>query len=425
MKLFKINFNIMADMFGISKLKFIFIPITVYTLSFVFKDLININLFNTFLYKNSAQFGILDILMIVSMLSFVSWEAIYEKKYNALIKIIAISFLLYIVAVIIGGNISNLNLSFLLQFLFNYAAIYGLIRSYFLNKKRLSLNGYLIGLLFYGFIVLYDNFSFNLYQNSWMLYLSKFIYSSIILIFYHFLITFNDIKISNKRILEIQNNLLLTKKSFLITYIIIYLILFFSFELLTKYMGALKINEFYSSIFTFTIGYFMTLLSFLLVGIIFTNLIREKHRALGFSPSWLFIANFIPVVNIYCIVTYLKNDNAKEYSKSEADEKIRNLKFGLIVIACLFSFYQFYKEPNVISFLSIIVDLSFYILLIIKKWGALANIMFIVFSILIVSLFDFNVIKTFEIIGDSVFKLLGIYLIVKLFYSDTNLLLKE
>jgi hypothetical protein len=407
----------MTDKFDIVKLKFVFIPIAVFTLSFVYKDFINLHFINSFLYKDLFQFGILDILTIASMLSFVSWEAIYEKKYVALIKIITISSLLYFIVVLIGCHNSDLNLVFLLQFVFNYAAIYGLIRPYFL-KKRFSMVGYLIGLLFYGFIVLYDKFSFNLYQNSWMLYLSKFIYSAITLIFYFYLLILNDIEKLNNQIFKISNTLFLTKKIFLITYIILYLILFFSFELLIKSMVALNINEFYSSDFSFTLGYLMTLLSFLLVGIIFTNLIIKKHRSLGYSPSWLFLANFIPIVNIYSIVTYLKNDSSDEFSTSETKEKISSFKFGLIALACILSFYQFYKEPNVITFLLIIVNLLFYFLLINKKWGALANIIFIVLSILIVILFDFNINKTLQIIDNSVFKLLGIYIFFKLFYSD-------
>ncbi|MEN2414644.1 hypothetical protein [Flavobacterium mesophilum] len=360
--------------FNFLKFKKILLPLAIIILLLVIKQFI-INNFNI---TKSGGLGLAGILtpfvelpiwaktinMIIDLLIMVAilcWEAVYEKKYDK-IKIVLLlglpSTVFFIIKAYSGfydfvvSSPFPLALISILSYFPSYA-LYGAFRGKILYGKKISILGYLIGLIalinidaLYQklvSIVLIDELGSSIYS-----YGTSIIMVFIPLSFFYFIFLL-DAGFSFKNFTKMPPASFLTRNKFTLHFVILFTFLIslhlnftenFSVSWFTNIdasildvLGAL--NSFIHVIFQIVFVY-----------LLFSQLLLLQLTALRRRPLWIYLFSFVPVINLFTLVFYFRKRTPltnNEFLEIEyTDEQNRSyLQLFILILVSTYGIYKF------------------------------------------------------------------------------------
>lgn len=358
--------------FNFTKFKKILLPLAIIALLLVIKQFI-INNFNI---SKSGGVGLLGILtpfielpiwarslnMIIDMLILaitLCWEAVYEKKRDK-IKIMLLLGLPSAIFVIIKAypssydlvisNPFSLTLISILSYFPSYA-LYGAFRRKILYGKKISLLGYLIGLIAIvninalyqklASLLLIDEFSTSFYS-----YGTSITTVFIPLSFFYF-IFLADAGFSFKNFTKMPSASLLTNNQFTIHFVILFTYLIaLHFNFTEKFPQDFKdINFRILSILNALIDFIHIIFQLTFIYLLFSQLLLVQLTALRRRPLWIYLFSFVPVINLFPLLFYFRKRTPltnTEFLEIDDTER-QNRSYLQLFILLLVSAYGIYK----------------------------------------------------------------------------------
>jgi hypothetical protein len=389
--------------FNFLKFKKILFPLAIVALLFIIKQIITNN-FNTITHQNIGMLGMLNsfsqpsklplwaetinmIIEILIMMVIILWEAVDEKKYDK-IKIILLLSLPSIASDLIltysdiynSPSSSSFSSFFFLFRYLNYYALYGAFRGKILYDKKLSLMGYIIGLLaLISINTLYQKIDSVLpisdFTTSLYSYGQTLIRLFIPLSFFYFLFL-SDAGFSFKGFIKMPSITLLTSKKFTAHFLFLFtsllsVHLYFTdqfsiywFQNMTASIGSI-VSSLYQVVYI--------IFKIVFVYLLFSQLLLSQLGALGRRPLWIYMLSFIPVVNLFSLVFFYRNNvslvGTDGYTEDIEQKEDRNRLFLQLFILSLVTLYAIYKfraldisGQNLTLMISAIVVLYIFIL---------------------------------------------------------------
>ena len=178
----------MIEKIDLQKLKYALIPVLfTFIYLFVFSGLANHFQHSDFTNQWSAINISIQVLSFIYAFVFFSWEFIYHKKNVEMLYVFGILAVLNIIQLFIPAFYRILS-----GFFLGVAPVYGLIRPYFLYRKKLSLTGFLAGFLYQTTLFLLLSYNRALMDNSFFATLGKAVIEGICLYFYFYVLLLLD-----------------------------------------------------------------------------------------------------------------------------------------------------------------------------------------------------------------------------------------
>ncbi|WP_035652687.1 hypothetical protein [Flavobacterium sp. ASV13] len=364
--------------FNFSKFKKILYPLAIAALLFIIKQFIT----NNFYIPRSGGLGLLDafdsfdsakelpvwaeiinkIIDILIMVVVLCWEAVYEKKYNK-IKFILLLFLpstvLDIVYMYAGLNrLEFLNSLYSIYFIMNFFptySLYGVFRRKILYGEKLSLMGYLIGMITVisistiyqkiGSVILINDFLTSLYS-----YGNALIKVFIPLSFFYF-IFLSDAGFSFKNFIKMPATSLLTNKNFTAHFIILFSSLFALHLNLTENVSQYAfavVDPTFSTILYTLLTFFRIILQIAFVYLLFSQLLLLQLSALRRKPLWIYFFSFIPVINLIPLFLFFRKSipltDTQYFEVQNKDQQNRSLlQFFILFLATIYAIHTIAK----------------------------------------------------------------------------------
>ncbi|MFD2942163.1 hypothetical protein [Flavobacterium notoginsengisoli] len=362
--------------FNFSKFKAITFPLAIIAVLFVIKQLI-INNFSVSSAGGAGLSGMLisfrgpqnlplwanilnTIINALILIIALCWEAVNEKKFDK-IKYLLLLCLPAILSDIIS-TFTDLHESydnsffyiiyFTLGYLYPYA-LYGALRGKILYGKKINFLGYLIGMFTsINLDALYQKIvsilTFRDFYGSVSSY--EIIFSKLftILSFFYFILLL-EAGFSFKNFIKMPATAFLNYKKFAIHFSLLFtsfLAVHFVFteQFSVNWFSSLapSISRTYYDIYTVI----RVLFQLTFVYLLFSQLLLLQLGALRRRPFWIYLASFIPVINLIPLLFFFRKNTPltdAEYLEIEQDENQRKLYFQafLLFIISVYAFYKF------------------------------------------------------------------------------------
>jgi hypothetical protein len=386
----------MIEKIDLQKLKYALIPVLfTFIYLFVFSGLANHFQHSDFTNQWSAINISIQVLSFIYAFVFFSWEFIYHKKNVEMLYVFGILAVLNIIQLFIPAFYRILS-----GFFLGVAPVYGLIRPYFLYRKKLSLTGFLAGFLYQTTLFLLLSYNRALMDNSFFATFGKAVIEGICLYFYFYVLLLLDNIDSLKDLLNtVPAYTKNSGKKFMFHYSIVYtffIVLLYLLSYLRIVMDGGSPYLLYYFIFTFITASAMLFAS----GFLLSNLLIQQHKITNYYVSWTYLLGFIPLVNIFPLMDYsgkgyIEENLSVRYTDEELKRHADNLRYGLTILVFLATIYNSVVQTRwfmildtkiiLTNILSLALSIFFYF----NKKGARLYFCFILLSF-IVALIPFN-----------------------------------
>jgi hypothetical protein len=361
--------------FNFSKFKNILYPLAIVAFLFIIRQFITNNFYisrpggygmlELFDPLNSAKElpiwaeilnGFIGILITIIMLC---WEAVYEKKYDK-IKFVLLICLPYATLYVINvysnfygsGTPKSLSTIYFIMSFFPTYALYGALRGKILYGKKLSLIGYLIGIIaIVSISPIYQKLGSLMLKND--LLTPVYSYGSAVsnvfipLSFFYF-IFLSDAGFSFKNFIKMPSASFITNKKFTAHFIILSTSLFalhlnFTENFSQHWFGDM--NSRFEIIFYSIFEFFRIIFQVAFVYLLFSQLLLLQLTALRRRPLWIYFFSFIPVINLIPLFLFFRKSiplSNVEYLEME-DKEQQNRSFLQLFILFFATVYGIYK----------------------------------------------------------------------------------
>jgi hypothetical protein len=386
----------MIEKIDLQKLKYALIPVLfTFIYLFAFTGLANHYQRSDFNNQWSTLNITMQIFSFIYAFVFFSWELIYHKKNVEMLYVFGILAVLNIIQLFIPAFYRILS-----GFFLGVAPVYGLIRPYFLYRKKLSLTGFLAGFLYQTTLFLLFSYNRTLMYNSFFATFGKAVIEGICLYFYFYVLLLLDNIDSLKDLLHTvpvytENS----GKKFMLHYSIVYtffIVLLYLLSYLRIVMSDGSPYFLYYFIFTFITASVMLFAS----GFLLSNLLIQQHKITNYYASWNYLLAFIPLLNIFPLMDYSRKGYIEEnlsvrYTDEELKRHADNLRYSLTILVLFATIYNSVVQTKwfmildtkiiLTNILSLALSIFFYF----NKKGARLYFCFILLSF-IVALIPFN-----------------------------------
>ncbi|KUJ61126.1 hypothetical protein AR687_14430 [Flavobacteriaceae bacterium CRH] len=387
--------------FNFSKFKNILYPLAIVAFLFIIRQFIT----NNFYISRPGGHGMLELLDplnsakelpiwaeilnkfigILIGIVMICWEAIYEKKYDKIkfallicLPSVALN-LMYLYSNFYGSQTPKaLSIIYFIMGFFPTYALYGALRGKILYGKKLSLIGYLIGIIaIVSISPIYQKLGSLMLKND--LFIPIYSYGSAVsnvfipLSFFYF-IFLSDAGFSFENFIKMPSASFITNKKFTTHFIILSTSLFalhlnFTENFSQHWFGYMSSK--FEIIFYSMFEFFRVILQVAFVYLLFSQLLLLQLSVLRRRPLWIYFLSFVPVINLITLFLFFRKSiplsNAEYLEMEDKEQQNRSfLQLFILFFATVYCIYKFIaiglSRENLIYMILAIILLYIFIL---------------------------------------------------------------